>query len=271
MISKRLFASSLLLFLSAAAAQDLPRPEQVPGGLALVEIRQAARPAAYYQGRRVMVLGRPGAWQAIIGIPLSAKPGRHTLLVKNGAQKEHFFAVKDKEYETQYITIADKRKVNPAPVDMERISRERPLIRQAKAHWSEIAPRSLRLSLPVAGPYSSPFGLRRYFNEQPRRPHSGLDIAAAEGTPVKAAAAGRVINTGEYFFNGGTVFIDHGQGLLTLYCHLSRINVESGQAVQRGEIIGAVGQTGRVTGAHLHWGVIVNQTMVNPELFLAIE
>ena len=122
---------------------------------------------------------------------------------------------------------------------------------------------------PVEGRYSSPFGLRRFFNEQARKPHSGLDIVANEGTPVRAAADGVVINTGNYFFNGNTVFIDHGQGLITMYCHLNRIDVSDGQQVKRGDLIGGVGSTGRVTGAHLHWSVLLNGTLVNPELFLS--
>ena len=132
-------------------------------------------------------------------------------------------------------------------------------------------PDSLRMALPVSGRESSPFGLRRYFNEQPRKPHSGLDIAAPEGTPVLAPAGGRVIDTGEYFFNGNTVFLDHGQGLVTMYCHLHEIRVEAGQTVQEGETLGTVGRTGRATGPHLHWGVSLNDARVDPRLFLREE
>jgi murein DD-endopeptidase MepM/ murein hydrolase activator NlpD len=126
----------------------------------------------------------------------------------------------------------------------------------------------MQLHQPVDGRYSSPFGLRRYFNDQPRKPHSGLDIAAPEGTPIQAAESGVVVETGDYFFNGKTVFIEHGQGLVTMYCHLRKIDVETGQTVTRGEKIGEVGKTGRVTGAHLHWSVSLNHAMVDPLLFL---
>ena len=122
--------------------------------------------------------------------------------------------------------------------------------------------------MPVPGQVSSPFGLRRFFNKQPRNPHSGLDLASPEGTPILSAASGRVVDTGEYYFNGNTVFIEHGQGLVTMYCHMSKIDVAVGQEVSRGESIGEVGKTGRVTAAHLHWGVILNTVSVDPSMFL---
>jgi murein DD-endopeptidase MepM/ murein hydrolase activator NlpD len=244
--------------------------ESVPGGIAMIDIRQETRPQAYYQGKRVMVIGGPGAWQAVVGISLNAKAGSHSLQIGTAnSDPAYHFDIVDKQYETQHLTIKDKRKVSPTKVDMERINRDKQYIEKAKANWRDIEKDSIELILPVQGRYSSPFGLRRFFNEQPRKPHSGLDIAAAEGTAIEAAAAGRIINTGDYFFNGNTVFIDHGQGMITMYCHMNSIAVNEGQEVSKGEIIGSVGQTGRVTGAHLHWSVILNQTMVNPELFIA--
>ena len=172
-----------------------------------------------------------------------------------------------KNYPEQRLTIKDKRKVEPNPEDLARIERERETTEAVKRNFSATAPRT-DFALPASGPLSSRFGLRRIFNGLPRNPHAGLDVAVGTGAAIKAPADGVVANTGDYFFNGNTIFIDHGQGLISAYMHLSRIDVRHGQPVKKGEILGAVGATGRVTGPHLHWAVILNNTPVDPELFL---
>jgi murein DD-endopeptidase MepM/ murein hydrolase activator NlpD len=269
-LSAACVAASLLLGRTAAAV-ELPEAAAVPGGVALVELPPDADVAqARFNDRKVLLAGSGNATTAVVGLPLGTKPGTHrlTLLDQDGQQTSVAFEVKDKQYRSQHLTITNKRKVNPEKRDMERIGREQRRIRKALANWEERMPESLRFQLPVEGPVSSPFGLRRFFNEQPRKPHSGLDLAAPEGTPVYAPAAGRISDTGDFFFNGNTVFIDHGRGLVTMYCHLSEIDVKPGQEVQTGQPIGKVGKTGRVTGAHLHWGVSLNNARVDPMLFL---
>ena len=121
---------------------------------------------------------------------------------------------------------------------------------------------------PVPGRQSSPFGVRRFFNGEERNPHSGLDFAASTGTPIKAPAAGKVILVGDYFFNGKTVFVDHGQGLISMFCHLSAIDVAVGQEIPRGGVLGKVGSTGRATGPHLHWNVSLNGSRIDPAIFI---
>jgi murein DD-endopeptidase MepM/ murein hydrolase activator NlpD len=246
----------------------------VPGGIAAIRLPTEADPTSVrFEHQRVLITREEGETYAIVGLALNVKPGMHYLEAKSRANKplRLAFEVRDKTYETQHITIKDKRKVNPEKRDLERISREQKQIGAALRHWSNSTAVTLDFLKPVDGPLSSPFGLRRYFNEQPRSPHSGLDIAAGEGAPIHAPAPGTVIDTGNFFFNGNTVFIDHGQGLITMYCHMSRIDVKPGQHVATGEVIGAVGKTGRVTGPHLHWGVSLNNARVDPLLFLGEE
>jgi len=176
--------------------------------------------------------------------------------------------VEPKSYKEQHLTIKNDRQVNPYKQDLERIARERKEMNKAFTHFDPRQKVDTNFILPVDGPISSPFGLKRFLNEQPRNPHSGLDIAADEGITINATAAGTVAATGNYFFNGNTVLLDHGQGLITMYCHMSRIDAKVGDKLAAGDALGAIGQTGRVTGPHLHWSVSLNNTRVDPNLFL---
>ncbi len=262
----------LCFFINPLHATPFPQISAVPGGIVIVDLElkpgktNGKTPIVFYKKNRIMVANKDGRWLGIVGIALAAKPGQHTLRIK-GYNKSISFTVKQKKYAEQHITIKDKRKVNPNAEDMKRIRRERVRINSALKHWADSDDVNTRFVLPVAGELSSPFGLRRFFNEQARKPHSGIDIAAPEGTFIHAPAAGQVIESGDFFFNGNSVFIDHGQGLVTMYCHMSQIKVKPGQIVAQGETIGAVGQTGRVTGPHLHWSVSLNNARVDPGLF----
>ncbi len=262
----------LSIFLPLAAMAELPQSNPVPGGIAVIAAGpdNTAAPVVTFQGQRVLVARRNGAWQAVVGLPLGLQPGEQELTITDrGAKRALAFQVLPKHYEAQYLTLADQRQVEPTAHDLKRITREQDIINRAFSAWSEPGPDDLRFDIPAPGRFSSAFGLRRFFNNQPRQPHSGLDIAAPAGTPVTAPAAGSVIETGDYFFNGNTVFIDHGQGLVSMYNHLSRIVVQKGARVARGQRIGAIGKTGRVTGAHLHWTVSLNNARVDPSLFLS--
>ena len=271
----RLLLLSALLLTSAFSYALTLDSTPVPGGIAVITLPADAEPAtARYRDRKVLVTRNDdNDYVAVIGLSLGSKPGRHYLKVKNssGETQNLGFQVEDKAYEEQHITIKDKRKVNPEKRDMERIARESKQIKSALRHWSQQDDVVLAFEKPVEGPTSSPFGLRRFFNEQARNPHSGLDIAAPEGTPIRAPAPGTVIETGDFFFNGNTVLLDHGQGLVTMYCHMNRIDVTPGQTVNSGEVLGEVGMTGRVTGPHLHWGVSLNDARIDPLLLLPPE
>ena len=177
------------------------------------------------------------------------------------------FTVGEHGYREQRLTV-ERQYVEPDPEQVERIVLERQELDAALAGFRDGSPESFDLPVPVPGRRSDSFGFRRVFNDQPRRPHSGMDIAAPAGTTVRAPLGGRVAVTGNFFFNGNTVLVDHGQGFITAYLHLDRIDVEVGQSVEAGQVLGTVGATGRVTGAHLHFGTYLNGTPVDPALFL---
>ena len=263
--------AGLLATLAHAESGTLPQSSPVPGGVVMLDLPGEATvaPAVHFEGNRVMLLRRPGGWRAIIGIPLAQTPGEVLVTIEHsGSRETRNVRIEGKTYAAQYLKVPP-RQVDLAPADAARVEIEQQRIRAALATFSEAPPATLRMQPPVGGPRSSSFGLRRFFNQQPRNPHSGMDIAAPTGTPVYAPADGRVVDTGDYFFNGNSVFVDHGQGLVTMYCHLSAIAVKTGQVVRAGERLGAVGATGRVTGPHLHWGVALNRALVDPALFLA--
>jgi len=254
-------------------ADVLPRTSAVQGGIVTLSINAPAdaRPVATLDGARAMVLRDESRWLAVVGIPLGTPPGRHQLVVHDGSKTARMsFDVAAKEYAVQKLNVPPGQ-VDLSKRDLERAEGEKQRIRKALDGFSDRPPGTLKLLPPAPGPRSSSYGLRRFFNGKPRSPHTGMDIAAAVGTPVQVAAAGIVADVGDYFFNGNTVIVDHGSGLVTMYCHLSGVHVEQGQSVAAGERIGDVGATGRVTGPHLHFGVTLNRAMVDPSLFLPDE
>lgn len=273
MIGKTINALLLLFVSIPAFAIDLPQVNPVPGGVAIVALTSANEPAplAQFGNKRVMVVAHQGQWRAVVGIPLDTAPGSYHVVAHIGDNVvEYPLRIFAKKYPVQHLTVRKKEYVEPNPDELARVAREREQIAAAFGTWSEQTPQ-LQFARPAMGRFSSQFGLRRFFNGQPRQPHGGLDIAAPLGTPVLSPADGTVITTGEFFFNGNTVFVDHGQGLITMYCHLSKIDVTPGAHIARGTVLGKVGATGRVTGPHLHWAVSLNQNAVDPLLFLAPE
>ncbi|KQZ96755.1 MAG: peptidoglycan DD-metalloendopeptidase family protein [Achromobacter sp.] len=272
-----LAAAALCLALPARAQQasyiSRKLDARVPGGVAVLSLGDgAAAPQVTYLDRPVLVVREAGKqWIAVVGIPLSVKPGQEQVQVKDaGGNRQVAFTVRAKDYVAQHITLKNQRQVDPNPDDLKRIERE--LAEQVEAYRgfrAGVTPSNLILDRPVnGGRLSSPFGLRRFFNGQERNPHSGLDFAVPAGTPIKAPAAGVVVLVGDYFFNGKTVFLDHGQGFVSMFCHMSAISVKVGDEVPRGGVVGKVGATGRATGPHLHWNVSLNDARIDPAIFI---
>ena len=270
-----LFTTLALLAAASLAATPpvLPRESRVPGGIAILDLGDGDAPpgSVIFNDHRAPVLRTPDGWVALVGIPLDTAPGAHGARWQPLDEAEPRlleFSVASKAYAEQRLTVTNRRHVDPSKEDLERIDEERKRIDAALGTFTAERQPVLALQPPVAGRRSSSFGLRRYFNGQARSPHSGMDIAAATGTPIRSPAPGRVVEAGDFFFNGNTVFVDHGQGVVTMYCHLSRIDVKPGDEVSAGAVLGLVGATGRVTGPHLHWGVALNRALVDPALFL---
>jgi murein DD-endopeptidase MepM/ murein hydrolase activator NlpD len=250
-----------------AASEALPfKPAPVPGGVAVVPIQgKDAAPKVTYHGEPVLVRRDARGWVAVVGLKLSAKPGQDHVEM---AGREVPFTIKPKTYPEQRVQLKDERKVTPNAEDEARIAKEQLLMGPAWKARPEGLTASLALRQPTPGSLTASFGMRRIFNGVPRSPHSGLDIRAPQGQAVRTPAAGVVVLTGDFFYSGNAVFVAHGEGVVSLLCHLSKISVKEGQALQAGEVVGEVGSTGRASGPHLHWSLSLNDARVDPRIFL---
>jgi murein DD-endopeptidase MepM/ murein hydrolase activator NlpD len=237
----------------------------VPGGIyrwtppaGATDIRFNDRPVMRLQDR------------ILVGIPLNQPLGSAKLTyLLSGQASSHSFSVVNKAYTEQHITLQNREMVNPNPEQLDRIREESRRQRALYLQHSDVPPPTTGFFQPLQGRISSLFGHRRFFNGQARNPHSGLDIAAPTGSEISAPAAGEVTLVDDLYYNGKTIFLDHGQGLITMYCHLSESLVTQGERVTQGEVIGLVGATGRATGPHLHWSVSLNGYRVDPQSMMA--
>jgi len=209
------------------------------------------------EGHFLLGFGRDSAGAKRLTVTLGNQTARHEINVA------------DRDFKIERINGLPGKKVTPDPKAIARITKEKALITEAKRK-SDLSPQYLDgFVWPVTGRLSGVYGSQRILNGKPRRPHYGTDVAAPTGSPVRAISGGRVafVHAG-MFFNGKTVLIDHGLGLRSVYIHLSETKVAEGSRVMKGDIIGAVGATGRATGPHLHFGVTHNTTPVDPEILL---
>ena len=269
---------AIAVFLLALAlpfpALALPEESRVPGGIALVRLGavslDSAEPRVWLGEQPVWVSANNGQWVAVVGLALDLPPGAHNLRTDDGeVQRQVEFDVRPKNYPSQHIRLKDSSKVTLSPADEARAVAEIAEIQKLKRHWRDEEADDLQFIQPAAGRLASRLGLRRFFNGEARATHSGLDVAIGRGTPVKATARGTVLAVGDYFFNGKTVFVDHGNGLISMVCHLDRIDVQAGDPVSQNQRVGLSGMTGRASGPHLHWSMVLNGVMVDPALFIS--
>lgn len=264
-----------LVLAAPALAAALPADSRVPGGIAVLPLPPGlpADVQARFQDKPVFVhRGAGAAPRLVVGLPLALPPGEATVTFRDASGQQVLatlpFAVTDKAYPEQRITLPDDKHVHPSPEQLARYDREAKEQQAAYRVFSASTNAWPAFVLPTRGEPNPSFGRKRFFNGEPRAPHLGMDIAAPEGQPVVAPAEGVVVQTGDYFFNGRTVMIDHGQGLVSMLCHLSEMSVKAGDRVRQGDRIGRVGRTGRATGPHLHWTVSLNDARINPLLVL---
>ncbi len=249
---------------SSLLAQAASIGTSSPGGIYVWEIPTTATEIRFGNRPVFTVNGK-----AIIGVPISQEPGEASIDFRlESLSKKEFFRIKKKEYTEQRITLANTKMVSPPSKELERIRKESAAQKAVYASFTPQIDLSQGFIMPLKGRKTSLYGHRRFFNDVPRSPHSGLDIAAPIGTPIVAPGPGKVALKGDFYFNGKTVLLDHGQGLITMYCHMSEYMVEEGEFIDQGQMLGLVGSTGRSTGPHLHWSVSLNNFRIDPLEFL---
>ncbi|MFP4455766.1 MAG: M23 family metallopeptidase [Desulfonatronovibrio sp.] len=272
---KRILISALvyvLVWTFSAHAVTVLVPEQVGQGEPFwVEISSSKHPEKITVSWMDKVVDYPadlpGSQKILLGAGLD-RSGNYPLefvfdLPEGALNKAMVVTVVEKDYPAQHLSLPESMVTPPQEV-INRIIKERDLTVNALNTLSNDRFWSGEFVRPVSGEVSSPFGVRRFLNEQPRSPHKGVDFRGAEGTPIKAMEAGQVILTGDFYYGGQTVIVDHGLGFQSLYMHLSKIEVDEGDYISRGEQIGLVGMTGRSTGPHLHFGVYILGEAVDP-------
>ena len=263
------------LSLSGSAFALEVREHLVNGGVHAVYFSTTSdTPEIRFYDKRVLISPeKNNSFTAYIGIPIGASIGTHTFVSYNipadGIVATHTFTITDGKYDKQYITLTGNKKkyVDLNDAQLKRIRAESKDIIKAKQTWTNTL-YAKTFAKPVEGIITGVYGSQRFFNNKPRRPHSGLDIANDTGTPIRAVANGEVILTGDFYFNGNTVVVNHGRGLLSLYVHLDTIGVEVGDMLTIGDTLGTMGETGRATGPHLHISMYLNEVAVDPTLFL---
>jgi len=265
-----LLIALLPLFCGVAQQVEAHQWQAVQGDVLTIDLPAGSK------HMQVRAFGKAWPWKMLadqhirawVGIDLGAKPGNHTILIRSDVgEQRHQVQIRDGNFRISRISVAKKMAEFDAPT-LKRIRADQAAIKSTYAMQVKANPDIGITAQPVEGIVSTPFGARRYVNGQPRSPHSGLDIAAPEGTPIVTPLAGRVLLAESMYLNGNTIVIGHGNGLVMVYSHMNTLELKKGDWVAADTRIGAVGMTGRATGPHLHWGVRFNQARINPASLL---
>ncbi len=263
-----IFTVCLLIYPVISMASKIIKPDSVvKGGVFKISVEAKSNQiSGLFMDKKIVFYldeKKPGYYSAVAGIDLNVKPGSYPFqLIINKQKQDIFITVVDKDYGEESFTIPAS--MEPGQKKMKRVRDEQKIFRRL---WQlPPGPKAFKgaFILPIKGDIISTFGKRRIINGQPRNPHSGVDLRAKEGTPVKASNCATTVLTGNFYFGGKTVVLDHGLGIYSVYMHLSKIIVKKGDMVKKGDVVGLSGATGRATGPHLHWGIRLTGARINP-------
>lgn len=244
-------------------------------GLIRIKVEQGETPRVTWVNKEIYLASndQKTVWYGLIGVDLKARPGQYKILViilPSGHKKHLKIKIVEKDYGVRRLTLPKKM----VDLDAETLKRVIKESRMMKSLWHAPPPTPIwsgAFLRPIPGKLVGPFGRRSIINDQPRSPHSGVDLKGKRGTPIKAANNGKVALIGNHFFSGKSVVIDHGGGIQSMYFHLDKIMAKEGQTIIKGQVIGLVGSTGRSTGPHLHWGMRVNGARVDPLMLTGLS
>ena len=238
------------------------------GGVYIYQVkRHNSYSDIFLNSQQLLTIEYKDKYFLIYAIPYESKLGKNSLEIKINNNVSYLsFNVEEKTFDTQHIYV-DSKYIKPGSDSQKRINLERDNLRIAKDTWYAESP-DLKFIIPADGIMTGKFGTKRFYNGKEGSFHNGLDVAAEKGSPIISPSKGKVILTGNYYYNGKFIVIDHGKGLKSIFIHLDDILVEEGEVISKGDLIGKIGNTGKSTGPHLHWSLLLNKTYVDPEYFL---
>jgi len=270
LVLKKIIIVLVFIFPLTSDSSSFFKPEylNVPGGIFFHEIPvEKFKSGIFINNTRILTKQVNDKFYLIYGIPYGTPPGNQSInIVDRVSENTVNFFLKKRIVEKQYIKVS-KKYSEPSSSDVKRIIKEQEILKSHRNTWSSVNP-DINFIYPVEGIITGVFGTERYYNGKKGRYHNGIDIAAKMNDSIVAPSAGRVIVVGDFFYNGKFIYIDHGKGLLSIFIHLNEILVKKGESVKKGDEIGKIGTSGRSTGPHVHWSVMLNQTYIDPMIFI---